>query len=845
MTTLTKVWNQVELLLADGISIIPVRDKDETTKTGDVYNAKTPYKSWREYQTRIIDKGELWQQMEEKNTSAIAIICGKVSGNIEVIDIDVKYKPGIDAILLNDIRSFYPDLYSRLRIHKTPSSGYHIIYRVSGHDVPGNLKLAGRPASEDEIQLQISRGAKRPNKEVNFLETRGEGGYILAPPSLGYSVHKDNPIPVITWEERCSLITLCQSYTEIVKEAAKPKPSKSQSDFYDENPFEHFNRTVDPVELLEQFGWKFSHKNAHFIWFTRPDKVRGVSASWNLDKQIYYIFTSSTELQSEKGYHPATILAELKFSGDKSKTYHHLVQNGYGRVKRSIEETIVKRSALSGKSIPANFSADAKSQFSVIKEQLKQDHPFGVFIKYDNDDERYLVSRESLTYVAKELGFRYYRGELVRIEEFRINKVSERYFQDVLKDYIREEDADEYENLCNIYETFMQKNGSYTIKRLELLDESLLLRDTKDTAYKFFSNGYLTITSSEITFSTYENFQYCIWADKIQAREYRPGKGGKFVEFIKLATVDYQQAQLIYGFLSHEYKDETTGFIITLVEVCPDPKQGGGSGKNVYCNLLKLTTTYTSKPGAQAKFDEKFFQSWSGQSVFGISDVPKNFNFEFLKEPATGSFILKKLFKDEIEIGVSDAPKFIVQTNFSYEVTDGGLRRRIIPLEFTDFFTKCGGLDVHFGCHFPNGWTDEDYAGYDQFVAEGIQRFLQVGRKLSPTQLTETGWLKQWEQTYGNATGFILENWEKWLEQGYISNDNFKTSLEAFFNENNIQRHYWPSAKKLNDAIAAYSEKHDVVYVKDKSRKEFGGVIKCRYFYKSGESEPEEDLAPF
>lgn len=41
-----------------------------------------------------------------------------------------------------------------------------------------------------------------------------------------------------------------------------------------------------------------------------------------------------------------------------------------------------------------------------------------------------------------------------------------------------------------------------------------------------------------------------------------------------------------------------------------------------------------------------------------------------------------------------------MQTNYSYEITDGGLKRRIIPLEFTNFFTDRGGLDVHFKAHF-------------------------------------------------------------------------------------------------------------------------------------------------
>ncbi|WP_316778068.1 bifunctional DNA primase/polymerase [Pedobacter antarcticus] len=832
MSNLPQVWPEVEILLSDGISLIPVREKDEVNRYGKTSVAKSPYGKWKEFQFRKATKEELWHNMEEKHTTAVAIVCGIVSGNIEAIDIDVKFKSGIDEILFKDIQHFYPELFTKLRIHQTPSSGFHIIYRVAAtHPVPGNLKLAGRIATEEEISLQLSRGISHPNREINFLETRGEGGYILAPPSLGYLIYKNAPIPVLSWEERCSLITLCQSYTEILKELPKPKPLKSEENWYDENPFEHFNSSADPIELAAGFGWKYSHGNNFFLWFTRPGKQSGVSMSWNLQKRIFYNFTSSTELTPNRGYHPSTLLSALKFSGDKRKTFKWLTEHGYGRVKPEIEKKLLKSNVAAGKHIPKNFSEEAKSEYIVQVDKVKEDYPLGVFIKYDIDEERYIVSREAIIAVAGKLGFRYYDGDLVQITGFNSKFVTERYFQDTLKNYLMGGDSDEYEKICNVYESFMQKNGKYTMQRLELLDTSKVLKDDKITSYKFYKNGYLTITAGMITFQDYSAFKHIIWADKIQPRDYYEFNGGKFVDFLNLATTNPDHASSVLGYLAHEYKDETTGYIIVLTEQCADPKKGGGSGKNVFCNLLRLTTTYTSKPGSQTKFDEKFFQSWNRQRIFGISDVSRNFDFAFLKEPATGSFIWKKLFKDEVEVAVEDAPKFIVQTNFSYENSDGGLRRRIIPVEFTNFFTIAGGLDVHYGCHFPNGWSKDDYAGFDTLIAKSIQKWLKGSNKLNATELTETGWIKQWEQTYGNSTGFILEYWDHWVSETYVTNETFKRSLEHYYNDNNIQKQYWPSTTKLNAAIASYGEKKHIGFKKDVAKRFSNGIFKCRFFY--------------
>lgn len=813
-TTFQQVWREAEYYLDQGISVIPVRDKPQTYN-GREYPVKSAF-PWAKWQKECIGKQELMYLMSEKyDTSGFGLVAGKVSGNLEVIDIDVKNWPGIEVRLFQDIRALFPALYARLRIHQTPSKGYHILYRISDHEPDGNLKLAFQESAKEAA-----------------IETRGTGGYIVASPSMGYKVHQDNPIPVITWNERCSIIAICEGYNERRKVAPLPV-SSSQSSYYDENPFDHFNGSPAAESVLTDHGWTVCGSSNNFIWYTRPGKPSGVSASFNRHKRVYYIFTSSTEFEPSRGYNPATALAILRFKGDKKALFAHLVDQGFGKVRPNIEKQKAAQLArTAGGQVPANFSEDAKKLAATLKSELQQLHPYGTFWKYEEDELR--ISREQIMNTARELGFRYHQGNVIRIDGIFLHKTDEREFQDVLKSYIKEPDPAEYEAICNCFEAFMQKNGKYTMQRLEKLDADRILKDTKEIAYKFYANGFLSIDATLITFSEYDTLSdVYIWAEKVQTRNYNKGIGGRYTEFLRLATDPSQERHVkrCLGYLCHDYKDETTGYIIVLTEQCPDPRQGGGSGKNVFCNLLRYSTTYTSKPGSQTKFDEKFFQSWNGQRIFGISDVPKNFDFAFLKEPSTGSFIWKKLFKDEVEVSVEDAPKFVVQTNFSYEITDGGLRRRIIPIEFTGFFTAVGGLDVHFGVHFPKGWNSEDWAGFDNYIAESIQEWIRHQRKLEAPELTYTGWQKQFEQTYGSTiTGLIQDKWDYWVSVTNIPVEQFKTECEKYYEDNGIPKYYYPSSKKVNEALIEWGKKQGVEVQVNIAKKENGIVRKYKVF---------------
>lgn len=800
-------WRTLEYYLNSGINIFPVHDKGDHIK-------KPAVVSWKKYQTELIAKPELFYLIEQLGTEAVAIVCGKISGNIEVIDVDVKNWYGIDAMLFQSIQTLYPDLWNKLRIHKTPSGGYHIIYRIINHEPGGNSKLTYKEGSK-----------------MAAIETRGEGGYIVAPPAIGYTVFLDNPIPKITWAERCSIFSICEGFSEVKKMAPNQSESRKTIDtFYDENPFQHFNGSQAGEDVLLQYGWVYLKSTNLFSYYERPGQTeRGrVAASFNKQKRVFWIFTSSTALENDRGYNPSTIISVLQYNGDNKKTFQHLVNNGYGKIKAQVEKKLIKSAAINNTPLQANISQQAVTDYAILKSQLNDQHPFGIFWN-TNEDGDVIIDREDLYIVAEGMGFKIdERGNVCKIENGIIYPKTDREFFDNIKAYIHEEDAIEYKKIANAYEPFIEKHGKFTIGRLQPIPTDQILSDNQNVSYKCFTNGVLQITSNSIELIPYESISQNIWKHKIQPRNYLMVQDGKYLEFLDLACGYNEYTQQIIGYLTHEYKDETTAFIIVLTEQCENPEDGGGSGKNVFCNLLRHATTLANKPGSQVKYDEKFLQSWNFERIFCLSDVPKNFEFMFLKDLASNDAIIKKLFKDEATVSVDNMPKFLIQTNYSYEVQDGGLRRRIIPIEFTDFFTRAGGIDVHFGCHFPRGWTDEDWGCYDTIIAKSIQKWLQCGLKLKRKCLTDGGWKKQFRQTWGNViSDMIEERWNVWVSTGEWSNEEWKRECENYFKENSIHINYQPSAKKMLKAIKIYAEKNEIVF---DGNKQISSICKGKVF---------------
>jgi hypothetical protein len=170
--------------LSYGLSVIPL-------KPGE----KVPIVKWEKYQEEqpSIDEVKKWFKVTNNN---IAIICGRVSGNLVVIDFD---DAEVYEKFMKEIES---DAELKAIIESTwlvkTGKGYHIYLRVDS----------------DKI-IKIGKMAK--------VDIKGEGGYVVAPPSLHpngkryefirFSKTTGHEIRIITEEQYNKLLTHLENVT--------------------------------------------------------------------------------------------------------------------------------------------------------------------------------------------------------------------------------------------------------------------------------------------------------------------------------------------------------------------------------------------------------------------------------------------------------------------------------------------------------------------------------------------------------------------------------------------------------------------------------------------------------
>jgi len=706
---------------------------------------KRSIQQWKKYQTSIPTTEETTSMLLHPNAVGIALICGKVSGNMEVIDIDCKYD--ITGTMFDDfmqqVTDADSDMAQRLWIAKTVNGGYHIVYRCE--KIEGNKKLAQRYTTTDER-------ATNPHEKIKVLiETRGEAGYIVAYPSTGYEWIQNKAPETITVGQRDTLMHISASFNEVVEEyrPAFIEPQKS----FTKSPFTDYNERGDIAGLLTNYGWKVVSENAKKITFLRPGTTTSKSSGdYNKDMGLFSVFTTSSQFESNKGYRPAAVFAILECNNDFKITAKKLIEMGYGEKIISVNPDIKKyvqklnEQGFQGEKLvtklAAKFDLSIKESEANIKAIISTDADDDYFWTYDGKKEKFNISYVSFRnfLMSKGYGLYFYDQKspifkLVNNDNNLLSEASTEQIKKVVEHYISTIDIARKEQLL---ESIYRNNNIFSEAMAEWLGhlDIHFLKDTPESCYIPFQNKIIEIKANEILSHNYGTIKQTIWKnDKIDHHidiVNDLDESTVFYRFLCRICNDDQDriesAISIIGYLLHKYKHQAKSYAVILAEETDDADKGGGTGKGIFIKALEKMLPSVTIDGKNFKPDKSFaYQRVKlDTKLVAIQDVDKTFNFEKFYSIITEGWTIEKKNQDELYITYADSPKVILTTN--YTIADAGVhaKRRQKVIEFSDYFGATRTPLMEFGTPLFE-WDKDEWNRFYNLMFECIKFYLTFG----------------------------------------------------------------------------------------------------------------------
>jgi len=310
---------------ANGICAVPV------ATDGSKRPALT---NWKQYQDRLPTPEELLTWFS--NAEGVGVICGKVSGNLEMLELEGRAVADKLHLDLKEMahNAGLSDVWDRINngyVEVTPSGGLHWLYRIDG-EVPGNTKLARRPGENGGVDV--------------LAETRGEGGFVIVAPTNGTChpsggawsmlVGNAKSIPTLTVAERDQLHKLFVTFDAIPKNDAITEDIKTKSEGL--TPGDDYNAKVTWEQILEPLGWSkvYTTRDKVSAW-RRPGKNDGISATTNhAGNDKFFVFSTSTQFESERSYSKFAIFTLVEHGGDFTASARALRAQGYGEQRKEL-----------------------------------------------------------------------------------------------------------------------------------------------------------------------------------------------------------------------------------------------------------------------------------------------------------------------------------------------------------------------------------------------------------------------------------------------------------------------------------------------------------------------------
>lgn len=277
-------------------------------------------------------------------------------------------------------------------------------------------------------------------------------------------------------------------------------------------------------------------------------------------------------------------------------------------------------------------------------------------------------------------------------------------------------------------------------------------RDTKDTFGIAFKNGFVEFTegSEKVEVLEYKKVDGFFALHDTQKRDFEftadPGLS-VFQLFLTMVSTGKNpikdeltkedESTLIsfcsmFGYLIHQYKDPSQSPSIILSDAnANDRTRNGGRGKSLVTRAVSQVRKAMLKGGSE--FDPAYLFNYADLTkeydVFIIDDVNAGFNYNALYTQISGAINCQRKGKPAQEIPFSEAPKFVITTNWSYRVEDDSTstQRRFIEYQFTDFFNINNTPKDVFGHILFDDWDAKEWNRFYNFAFYCVGYYLEFG----------------------------------------------------------------------------------------------------------------------
>jgi hypothetical protein len=325
--TLFSIFHQSIEFIMDSLLEAALLYKDWGYSVVPVLENKRPPLNWKRYQTERMTERGVFRYFRNPFTKGVAIVCGEISGHFEALDFDDKNDPTFSIYdrFHAELSQRDPLLASKLVPARTKNNGHHLYYRCP--QIGSSTALAQRPSTLEELKVN-------PSWRIRVLiETIGNGGIVIVPPSIGYHFthHGLQQVASIQPADRTLLHQLARSFN-LYKSPVFLPPTFPFALPSSDQPLTDYNERGDVISLLQHHDWYMVYSTPERTFFRRPGKTEHyTSANFHHQLRRFWVWSNNTDFTAQTPYTPSAVYAILRCKQDFRQAAKELIALGYGK----------------------------------------------------------------------------------------------------------------------------------------------------------------------------------------------------------------------------------------------------------------------------------------------------------------------------------------------------------------------------------------------------------------------------------------------------------------------------------------------------------------------------------